>query len=353
MFFLFFLIISCTLLFLCGRAERKYQLLLFSLFSILWVLFIGGQYNVGTDYFSYKRFVVNESEAEYVFADEPVFNSLLVFSRSLSSDPQVVFFVVSLIMLALFATIMRESIRVRDSWLFLFLFITMSTVFNNQFNAVRQYLATYMASYALLLLYNKKYYWGGVFVLLGIFTHAATKYFVLVALALYFLSYLKWTPKTLVLLLIVSVVLSFLLSSFQPQINAIIAKTDYAYYLEKDYFRQLSLQPLLSKLVFLPLYMLAIYDAKEYLTTRNEKIFVLGVFFYCMRIVMRSTSITNRFGMFFDILLVLPICYYLSYAMERKKVLFPVAILFLLVWYFVKTVIFAKGEYVYDSIFFY
>lgn len=158
--------------------------------------------------------------------------------------------------------------------------------------------------------------------------------------------------KTLVLLLIISVVLSFLLSSFQPQINAIIAKTDYAYYLERKTIFVSSHCNHCSQSWCFCLFICWQYDAKEYLTTRNEKIFVLGVFFYCMRIVMRSTSITNRFGMFFDILLVFANLYYLSYAMERKRY-FPVAILFLLVWYFVKTVIFAKGEYVYDSIFFY
>ena len=79
MIYLLFIVVNCGYLSLLSKCRKLSlgQTLLFGLpMLMMWSLLIGGQYNVGTDYFSYmEMFVpganlayVNESRGEYAFS---------------------------------------------------------------------------------------------------------------------------------------------------------------------------------------------------------------------------------------------------------------------------------------------
>ena len=80
MVYLFFLFYSQAYFYFLGKYSTKlheYYLLLTPII-LLWVIIIGGQYNVGTDYFSYmKLFVGREGLSRYIDNGELLFVFLI------------------------------------------------------------------------------------------------------------------------------------------------------------------------------------------------------------------------------------------------------------------------------------
>ena len=126
--------------------SRGYALFIFVL---LWILVIGGQYGVGTDYFSYLCF--------YWF---------LVSLFSIGITGQDVFFLFSLIWVFLFLLIVSRIATSKYYYLFFFLLVCFNGIYHNQMNALRQYTAMYLITYALVYFICEKKYFKPLFIII-------------------------------------------------------------------------------------------------------------------------------------------------------------------------------------------
>ncbi|WP_314941853.1 EpsG family protein [Porphyromonas endodontalis] len=360
MAFILFLLISTLLLHLAGRLGEKSQYVPIVLFVISWILFVGGQYGVGTDYFSYLEKFSDIDSAEVAFSNEYVFLSIIKLSKDIWNNPQITFFLLSLIFVTFLYILMKESMDKGDWWIYFFIFVTFSTAFNNQFNAIRQYLAIVILSLAFILLLRKKHLPALLFFTIGFGIHKSGIIFIAIALILYLLSRCKISNKILYLLLIVSSLVPLLSSVYFDQIPFLIEQVitlglGYQRYLQgkADYVMSLSPINIYSKLVFLPFFMTAIYMRKRLVFNDFEnKLFSTGIFFYALKLMCLASSITNRLGMSFELLMIFPLVFLLRYLNTKSPTTSFLIFIFFAFLYILKVTISPEREYIYDSIFF-
>lgn len=118
---------------------NSYNLLILSSpIIIIWVLMIGGQYGVGTDYFSYIYYFTTPDTSYFDERGDLLFGFFIRLSHSFGFYGQDLMFILSFlwIILLLFIgkTFLLDS-NFKYLCLFFFVYITFSTSFNNQMNA--------------------------------------------------------------------------------------------------------------------------------------------------------------------------------------------------------------------------
>src|SRR5690606_24268939 len=108
---------------------------------VLYFLVAGLQYDVGTDYFSYINIFEDSSRHQfYINRGEYLFAYLNIFLNWLELPAQSVFLAISFIQ-AVLVFIYFKSIKKKGFILALFFiaFICVTNIYNNQLNALRQY----------------------------------------------------------------------------------------------------------------------------------------------------------------------------------------------------------------------
>ena len=196
--------------------SRGYALFIFVL---LWIFVIGGQYGVGTDYFSYLYFFSNGASAieYYNNSGEIGFYWFLVSLFSIGITGQDVFFLFSLIWVLLFLLIISKITTSKYYHLFFFLLVCFNGIYHNQMNTLRQYTAMYLITYALVyFIYEKKYLKPLLFIIIAQLFHQYTfiaLFFIIVGLCLW---KIIGNQKILFALIIICFLASFI------DVNAII-----------------------------------------------------------------------------------------------------------------------------------
>lgn len=359
--FLFFLIISILLLYLSGRIRKEEQFVPILIFIVNWVLFVGGQYDVGTDYVSYLEKFSDLEAAKVAFSKEYVFLSIITFSKNLWNNPQVTLFLLSFISIIFFLLFLEKSLEKRDWWIYFFLFVTFSTAFNNHFNAIRQYLAIFIQSLAFITLLRKNPLPALLLFAVGVGVHKSAILFVGIAFLIYYLSNLRISNRIFYLILLLSGLIPLLSYSFYDQmISLLIERTvaaglGYERYLQGkvEYIESLSSVNIYSKLIFLPFYFATIYLRDRLVFNKFEsKLLSAGVFFFAIKLLCLLSSITNRFGMYVELLMVFPLAFLFRYLYMKKPMVAILSFSFFFLFYILKVIIFPEGEYIYNSVFF-
>ena len=128
----------------------------------------------------------------------------------------------------------------------------------------------------------------------------------------------------------------------------------YASYLDSDFNRSNEFVKLLTKMVFVPVYLLSVQVLTRMGVDEKDKwLYNIGIWAYVVRLCFLENFIFNRVGQLFLLLSILPIYVYMKYLYVHKRRMFcyALALLFLL-FYSLKTVLLPKGEYLYQSIYF-
>lgn len=319
---------------------------------LLWVLVCGSQFEVGTDYTSYLEiFSYPEAFASfYIAKGEWLFSLILYTLHSLYFPPQLYFVFFYIVNFCFFIAILR-LLDNRNSWIFVFLFIAFSTVFNNQLNGLRQYTAIYIITYAIILYYYKRSLW--LFLLQIIIAggiHLSS------FLILPFVFILKWRFGYRTSLLMIGFATYFaLFGSLNIFTNLISDYVPiYKAYLDSDANTANSLNIILTKIVFLPIYVYSILTVrKSNIGKLDQYLFRVGALGYSLRLAFLGNFIFNRVGQTFVLISILPVYVGLKVMYEKNKVTpFVFITAAITLFYLFKTVIAPKQEYLYNSIFF-
>ena len=308
MVYLLFAVCSYLYLLLLSKyKEVGYKtVIVFSLPVIFaWVLIIGSQYYVGTDYPTY---------------------------------------------LSLFKNI--DSAKNEDTE---FGFVYFVYLCNYLMNGVRQYVAVYFFTSSVLYMLNKKYVLFLIAFFLSFSWHMSAVILVPILLLFYFFK-LQNSRFLLSSIVLFSIAFNFFFK--EEWLYSFIAITNlYDSYLDSDYVQEVSLFNKLTKLMYTPVVLCSIYKFKKYDLNFDEKsIFVIGVYSYAIFMACLSNTLTNRFGMYFTILSCIPFVYFLIYLYKKKTLasylLYLLLCFFILLVYALKVTRFSTGEYAFDSIFF-
>lgn len=324
------------------------------IFVLLWILVIGGQYGVGTDYFSYLYFFSNGASAiqYYNNSGEIGFYWFLVSLFSIGITGQDVFFLFSLIWVLLFLLIVSRITTSKYYYLFFFLLVCFNGIYHNQMNALRQYTAMYLITYALVYFICEKKYFKPLFIIIiAQLFHQYTfiaLLFIIVGLSL-------WKMIDNYRILFALIIICFLISFID--VNAIvldlIAKTSIgaATYLT-DEFRLLPMAKIVKYFLFV-YYLVAVFlygKMRLKLSNNEKKIFILGIMGECLTLLSINNFILTRINMYFNFISLFPIFLLFKYIKRKSAKVFLASLL--LIIYILKVTILATKEYSYNSFLF-
>lgn len=360
MIYVLFLLISCLYFsylkrYRCIFSFRKF--LLYSLpFIIFWGLLIGGQYGVGTDYFSYIRYFSGADLSYFESKGDVFFVEFIKLCNSIGIWGQGIFFVLAFISVIILLYVIHKVVGSKYAFLFLFIFIVFSGTFHNQMNGVRQYCAVYLFSIGMCLWLQKKYLLAIVFFSIMSFVHSSS-----IAVLLIFLFLNRawgFIAKRHILVLIVFAAFFVSLLNLNVLLQKVIPFFDqYAVYYNSGRIEgeEVSKLVMVTKYIYIPVLLYSIYlYPRMQLNTMQQKCFVLGVCGYAFKISILSLFIVNRMGQYFEILMCIPMVFLLIYIKRqgiRYTYLYLMLILFFFIPYALKVTYFAKGEYLYHSFF--
>lgn len=326
--------------------------ILFSPIWLVWLLICGGQFEVGTDYSSYYSIFEDVNSGYYYAKGEWLFAYIVETGHSIGLPPQGMFFVFYFCNFLFFFR-SASLLEKRYVYLFILLYITLSTVFNNQLNGLRQYSAIYIITYGIVSFYINKSYWKYLFwIMLAGGIHASSY----LALPFCFLLHLNISNIKIYYFLVISSSLFSLFGSYNWLTNIVgsYLPTHYLVYIDSGFNSSNDLIKIATKLFFVPLYLLSIHTVKDKKITDMDKyLFKIGLFAYSIRLFFLENIIFNRIGQLFVLVAIFPLYIYMKYLYlnGRKKMLLFI-IMLLMLFYFAKTLLFPSGEYLYQSIYF-
>lgn len=325
--------------------------ILFSPLWLVWLFICGGQYGVGTDYFSYYEIFENVDVDFYYYKCEWLFACIVEFFRFIDIPPQGLFYIFYFINFFFICKILFVF-EGKTSFLFILLYICLSTVFNNQLNGLRQYTAICILSYAVISFsLNKSYIRYSFWVLLAAGIHASS--FLLLPFCLLFK--VGHFNAKFCLGLIIGGALFSLTGSFDWLSNTIQSYLPKAYaaYIGGDFDRSNEFIKLITKLIFVPIYLLSVQVlANKDVKGVDKWLYNIGIWAYVIRLCFLENFIFNRVGQLFVLLSVLPIYIYMKYLYMKGKMFCYVLVFIFLLFYSIKTLFIPKGEYLYQSIYF-
>lgn len=323
---------------------------------LVWVLFIGGQYNVGTDYFSYL-YIFNGGNLYYLLGKGDVgFVRIVEFLNSYGIHGQSIFFIFSFIWIIILCYAGRTFTENRYLYLFIFIFVTFSSMFHNQMNVIRQYCAVYLFTLGVCLFYRQHKFWSLLPFLSMLTIHSSSIVMLVLFPVIGYLGYRIEKRRFLYIFLIVAIIFSV---SFPADLLERIVGhfTQYETYMERGddvgFAETVNIFNKITKYVNIPIIVYAIYlFPKMNLTKVNKTLFIVGVCGFCFKLALVDVNIVRRMGAYFEILMCVPILYLLIFLKERGSWKLAFIMLYLLLPYVVKVTFAAKGEYLYNSIFF-
>lgn len=352
-------LVCVTYLYLMDRKFDKLAFL-FILFPISIVYFQvpAFQYNVGTDYMSYVDMYKYGYNIEYYFnKKEWVFYLVLKIATEFQLGEQAIFILVSVFYsffwIFLIFLLKNENYKV---WLFVLLYFTVTGIYQNQLNGLRQYMAIAILPCIFVLFYKKRYLATISLTLLATLCHASF----LILYPFFFVFVFKPSPRLIIYFFTISFVFSaVIIPKLLPVVvNAIFG--GYSGYFESELSVSANAVSLITKAFYFPLFVLAIFqykkDVKENVYNK-EKYEMLMYFFmilsltYWLFIVNMYFGFFGRVAQYFMIFYIFPIYYLLERYLEQRKIYMTLLLfVYVITPYLLKVTLFAKSEYDYQSI---
>lgn len=262
--------------------------------------------SVGTDTFRYVLMAegvrLYSSDAEYLY------NVILSFIKAVKGNYTLFFFIMSALTWIPFYIILKKNSGNYFKYVLLLLIISNNIYFLDSLNAIRQMASTAMIIGAFYYYKEKKWKVAILFYALAIGLHSTA----IVFLPFIYLSRFSLKPKTMVNIIIIAVIYSFLFSfvvdssafsGLLRQFN-FFGISDYANYFEKERYMEGFNSKGLLKLIVFPaiLCVISIYNTNNQFT----KIYFIGIVLLCILSPVTGIAVRGCMGLTAAELLVLP-----------------------------------------------
>lgn len=323
----------------------------------LFILIIALQFEVGTDYYSYLEGATKSAtglkKLELTLADYEYLSGLVMIIVQNFFKPQMIFFFYATIQFIAYGFILKYLLTKRYQIEYiLFFYFTVSIIFFNSFNAIRQ--CTAIPFFILSIIYILKNSKKKSYIMLAIaalFHHSAL---FLLPIVLY-LDFFKKKPikiniRWFLLILFFSGVLYFF--DLNSIINNVLLKIpSFSNLAFRAYIEKMSILNIITRILKIIPIIYCCYKINQDNLTINEKNYLnLAYFSIIFLFLSFSSSIIWRLYGYFDFFIMFPLLFYFRKKGNRNiKILiicyFAVMLLF-------KIVLFPSSEYLYDSIIF-
>jgi len=331
--------------------------------SVLWIipaltyfLLSALQYGVGTDYFDYIYiYETSYDMPRFIESNEFLFVYLIGFLQDLNLGGQSVFVSVSLVITMLtFIILFKFKKHFLKVWLVFLLFMTITGMYQNQMNGIRNYVAIFSFVIACIYLYEKKVIFFSLISLFGLFSHFS---YILV-LPIIILRFINIKVNKLGYIFIISGMIYYfgLPLLIKPIVEMFFPK--YLVWVSAETLESSTFVALLPKLVNLPIYIFTFYLLSKKDSERvcdNIIYFFIYIFTVTFWLILLSlhVGVIARVSQYFSFFYIFPIYYTLMYFLNKKQIRMLLFIFVYLITPFIaKTTFLAKNEYNYKSILF-
>lgn len=344
-----------------ARINEKALNFILSIPAFLWLIVLGTQYYVGTDYPTYYKYFDSGIDLGlYLVKKEYLFYWLSYFIYKSIFPAQTGFFLFSFIQVFFLCKFLLKMKTDRLD-IFIIVYFCCATCFYNQMNALRQYTAMAIFLYSIFFILERKLIKYCACIFFAAMFHISAL-FLIVLYPFYFLFNLK-SGKLYRLFLFLSLLLMY--KGIDSLVTFFVAKTSYSFYLNTFYFleqNRKSFKNIITKLIFFPFYLRVIYWFPVYIkdyTNRDVFLIKLGIIFYGIKLIAMSSFFLSRFSMYFDLIAYVPLYYYLRELIRHNTIKKWQRMIELLLFlsislglWFVKVIIAPSGEYAYQSVLF-
>jgi len=331
------------------------------LWSFPFLLYFGVaalQYKVGTDYLSYVYIYNNQPETliKYYEGGEYSFYYLNKMLSWFNAPAQSIFVVFSFIQsFFIFLFFSKMKVRGYQIYFIFYVFFTVTNIYNNQLNVIRQYAALSMLPLITYYCYQNKNIKALCLIFFASTFHSSAFLFFLVYIFKYINT--KIDSKMHFWFFVISLPVYILFGKNAGYFVSLLAG-GYSSYLGTSFFSgQENVIFMITKVYYIPLFFLYFY-----IFHRNEKYNHCegdGYFKYCMTIfsltywsfvLILFAGIFSRISDYFKFFYIFPIYYLSVYFYSRKKIMYLMFVLIYIAFpYFLKVTFFANAEFSYRS----
>ncbi|WP_418653399.1 EpsG family protein [Tenacibaculum soleae] len=281
------------------------------------------QENIGTDYYTYYFYYYNNDYLLYLSKGEYIFYYIVLLTRYLG-HPQILFVIIGTIQLLLFFyTLYLLKKRGYKSWLLFFLFIVVTTIYNNQMNGLRQFIVVNAMLLFVIFLSEKQLVKAILLSVLGVLFHKTS----VIATGLIFIlkRYLPYSGKKLFFIFIVS---AFLFSiNYLDYIQVIVSSPylkNYLHYLNDRSGSAflLNMVAFIGKIYFVPIllyFYFIVFKSKKKLSDfeiLSSKIVAITYFLF---IQAGYFDMFLRLWQYFNVFMIIPIYLIINWAIQKKQ----------------------------------
>ncbi|WP_375294815.1 EpsG family protein [Vibrio vulnificus] len=326
---------------------------------VILVLVSGFQNGVGSDYFSYMDIYNGDVDelTRFFLRGEYLFYYIFKFIIDAKLGEQTIFLVSSFFnTLALFLFLYWLKKKGCKLCFIIFCFLVVTNIYHNQMNGIRQYMGLMLFPLMYTLLIDRKLVSYVFLSIIATFFHS-TAVVGFLLLPMYFL-FLKTHRRLVILLFFLSLGFYLLCSPLVDIVVENYFKT-YIHYLSSDYGAGLPISVTLTRVYYLPIFLFCLYV--YYKTCDDERIYndfigfgiLVWAVTYWMFILYISFGFFYRISVYYFIFYIFPLYYLYRYLVLHKKFFLLVFIaIYLFFPYFLKTIAFPKGVFLYNSIVF-
>lgn len=315
---------------------------------VIFSIFPGLQYNVGTDYQTYFQYFYNNEHELYLTKNELIYYYIVEFSKFFG-NPQAQFLIVSLIQSILFFYLLfLLKVEGYKSWLVFLIFFLCTGIYHNQMNGLRQYICVYGVPIIAIHLYRKSYLKSLGFSIISFFIHASS---LITSFLLYIFSRFKGVYSAKTLFFIFCSTFFLYLLDFKSLIIFILDFFDFRYllYMDTQYFEGGNLFKLITKMYYLPIIFIFWFLFLKDGTLKDNKLNSFFIFIFSITYFMffqaMSFELMSRVWQYFNFFLVFPIYYVF---VRCNKISFLLILIYILIYYIAKVLFFPAAEYEYN-----
>ncbi|MCG8183411.1 EpsG family protein [Tenacibaculum piscium] len=333
------------------------QLVIWLPVVILYAIPLYLQEDIGTDYHTYYNYFFNDDYLLYFRKGELIFYYIVLLTRYLG-HPQILFVIIGTIQLLLFFyTLHLLKKRGYKSWLLFFLFVVVTTIYNNQMNGLRQFVVVNGMLLFAIFLSERRFFKSFILSVLGLLFHKTS--FIATGFIFILKKYLPYSGRKIFFIFIIS---SFLFSvNYLDSIEALFSNSYWSSYLhylnsESESVFKLDIASIIGKLYFVPIllyFYFVVFKSKKKLSNfeiLSSKVVACTYFLFLQA---GYFHIFLRLWQYFNIFMIIPIYLVINWAIQKKQFnLVFFLLLYLSLPYLYKIIFVAEREYSFNLIFF-
>lgn len=332
------------------------QLVIWLPVIILYAIPLYFQQDIGTDYHTYYNYFFNNDYLLYFSKGEFIFYYIVLLTRYLG-HPQLLFVIIGTIQLLLFFyTLYLLKKRGYKSWLLFFLFIVVTTIYNNQMNGLRQFIVVNGMLLFCILLSEKKFLKSFILSVFGLLFHKTS----LIATGFIFIirKYLPYSSRKILFIFIIS---AFLFSiNYLDYIEILISNPylrNYLHYLSRsENVLKLDMASIIGKLYFVPIllyFYFIVFKSEKKLSDFEILSSKIVATTYFLFIQAGYFDMFLRLWQYFNVFMIIPIYLAINWAIQKKQFNLVLFMMFYVsLPYLYKILFVAEREYSFNLIFF-